>query len=207
MRFTAGDVRAAIATPQALVERLAARSASPEATPRSAQRLWIEACLRSYFRSRRSPDVLISEYRRRTFGKGRTAAQRTQIANGEEMLQTFLTWEESEPEPHVAMHPRTDRVVLGHTLSMPHDLVYELGDGYLLREVWTDGFVRSDRDRKLLAAASLAHADAVFGLGRIQVVEAWQLRSEIKMAWPRRQLEQSFSVLRQRLDEIERQLK
>ena len=101
MRFTAGDLRGAIANPEPTIHRLRSMRASGvnENTPHSPQRSWIEASLRRYYAARRNPDALIGDYRRRTGGKGTYAARRSKIANGEAMLQAFLTLEEPQPNP------------------------------------------------------------------------------------------------------------
>ena len=92
------------------------------------------------------------------------------------MLRAFLGMDEPEPTPRIAMYPRSDQLVVGHTISMGHDLIYERPDGYLIREVWTDGVVREARQRQLMRAASLLHADQVFGAGRVVALETWHLR-------------------------------
>lgn len=178
MRFTIGDVRGAVVDRNALISRLRAtrQATSPASTPRSPQRQWIEASLRRYYAANRNPDALIADYRARTAGKGTSPSKRAEIANGEGMLNAFLTIEEPEPAPRIAMLARSDQLVAGHIVAMGHDLVYELPDGYLIREVWTDGVIRRPNDRLLVLAASLLHAEQVLGEGRVRRAEAWQLR-------------------------------
>lgn len=92
------------------------------------------------------------------------------------MLRYFLGLEEPEPTPRIAMHPRSDHLVLGHVVSMGHDLIYERPDGYLVREIWSDGVVRQSRQLHLMRVASLLHAEQVFGEGRVRELDTWHLR-------------------------------
>ncbi len=207
MRFTAGDLRGSIAAPESTVARLRASltGGAPENVPRSPQRQWIEASLRRYYLSQRNPDVLIGDYHARTAGKGTSASKRTEIANGEAMLQEFLTLEEPEPTPRIAMHRRSDQRVAGHVVSMGHDLVYERPDGYLVREVWTDGVVRRPEDRQLLAAATLLHAEQLLGERRVPLLEIWQLRLGVSEQVSVQQARRLAPALRRLLDRIERE--
>lgn len=209
MRFTAGDLRGAIADPNATIRRLRQASSAIEPTPntpRSAQRAWIEASLRRYYNRGRVPDVLIGDYQARTAGKGSSRGKATEIANGEAMLLRFLALDEPEQSPRVAMHPRSDQSVLGHVVSMSHDLVYERVDGYLLREIWTDGVVKGTEHRRLMQALSLLHAEEVFGHGRVRVIEVWHLRLEISETLTRSEALALQPTLRTLLNYVARQV-
>lgn len=205
MRFTAGDLRGSIADPTPTIRRLRdalSPSGTPADTPRSPQRQWIEASLRRYYRRGRNPDILIGDYQARTAGKGSNRGKATEIANGETMLLALLALDEPQPAPRVAMQPRTNQPVVGHTLSMGHDLVYERPDGYLVREIWTDGVVRRPEHRRLMQAASLLHADELFGRGRVQGLEVWHLRFGLAETMTRREAYELAPTLRAVLDDI-----
>lgn len=207
MRYTAGDVRGVIAKPELTIARLrSAYRSGPESTPHSPQRAWIEASLRRYYAAQRSPDALIGDYQRRTASKGTSASKRSEIRNGEAMLQAFLTLEEPEPTPRIAMHPRSDQLVVGHLISMGHDLIYEQPDGYMIREVWTDGVVREPGERQLLRATSLLHAEQVFGEGRVVFLEAWQLRLGLIDRIDRAEAVSTAPALKRLLDEVARRV-
>jgi hypothetical protein len=205
VRFTAGDLRGSIADPIPTIRRLreALRPGSaPTDTPRSPQRQWIEASLRRYYRASRNPDILIGDYQARTDGKGSSRGKATEIANGEGMLLSFLALDEPEPTPRIAMQTRTNQPVVGHTISMGHDLVYERPDGYLVREIWTDGVVRRLDHRRLMQAASLLHADQLLGRGRVQELEVWHLRFGFVEAMRREEAYELAPSLRAVLDNI-----
>jgi hypothetical protein len=205
MRFTAGDVRGSIADPIPTIRRLREAIHSrgaPADTPRSPQRQWIEASLRRYYRRGRNPDVLIGDYQARTAGKGSSRGKATEIAHGEGMLLSFLALDEPEPAPRVAMQARTNQPVVGHTLSMGHDLIYERPDGYLVREIWTDGVVRRTEHRRLMQAASLLHADELLGRGRVQGIEVWHLRLGLVETMTREEAYELAPSLRAVLDDI-----
>lgn len=205
MRFTAGDVRGIIANRELTVARLrSAYRSGPESGPHSPQRAWMEASLRRYYAGLRNPDTLIGDYQKRTASKGTSVSKRSEIRNGEAMLRAFLALDEPEPTPRIAMHPRSDQVVLGHVISMGHDLVYEQPNGYLIREVWTDGVVRDSAERSLLRAASLLHAEKVFGDGRVAALETWQLRLGLTDRTDRNDALRLAPVLKTLLDDVAR---
>lgn len=208
MRFTVGDLRGSIADPGSTIARLRSSLAAAKSdnTPRSPQRSWIEASLRRYYISNRNPDILIGDYQTRTAGKGASLAKRSEIANGESLLHAFLTKEEAQPNPRLAMQPRVNQLVAGHILSMGHDLIYERPDGYLVREIWTDGIVRRPTDRRLMAAACLLHAEQVFGIGRVKLLEGWQLRMGIDELITRAEAKALEPALKAALDAVARAL-
>jgi len=200
MRFTTGAVRALVADQRGYVTARLAPQLSDADRRFSPQRVWMRAAMRAYFESGRDPATLLRDFATRV-GPRPLSRYRAGIASsGAQMLDLLLSWDAFEPSPRVAFHAATDREVGRHVLSMQHDLIYEVPNGYLVREVWTDGTISPSHPRmRVMAAAALLHAEAEY-------LDVWHLRGQVKLTWSPPELETSRAELVALLDDVARQL-
>lgn len=130
----------------------------PEDTPRSPQRLWIEASLRRYFDGGRDPNRLLADYLDRTARAKRRETAASEIANGRRMLERFAELDRSQPDPTRVLLKPISVPVCGHGVTMGIDVAYQTLEGWVLRQVLTDDEIRRTEHVRLYAAATALHS-------------------------------------------------
>lgn len=202
---SARQVRTGIRSSSALLRelRLQAIAPIPPDTPRSPQRPGLEASLRRYFDSGRDAAVLLADFQKRTQGWKRRDAAASEIANALRMLERFAVLDRRWPNPTRVLMKPVKADVLGHVLSMGADLLYELPEGWMVRQILTDLEIRRTEHMRMTGAASAIHFEGrVYG-GPVSRVEICHLRFDDRVVgWPRSLLERTSATLATRLDEI-----
>ena len=188
MRYTTGKLRAAIADPDAFVRSL--RFPSDQPNFGNPQRQWLEASLRVYLASGRNRRTLYQSFDARIRGGKQTPRRLSLAAGARRLLEQFDDWDGGQPDPADWFPPAPDIDWRGHILSIRRDLIYLTARGYMVRQLWTDSQLRSNDERaRLMAAAVLTFSDLDLGPGRVEAIEAWQLRVGAQYRWTRAELE------------------
>lgn len=181
MVFRGSQLRVILRDPARYVD--AAQRPAVEQTGGSPQRPMLEACLRSYYRAGRLGDVAFEDLARRV---ARSTSEQREV-NGSavrSMLVRFLAWESREPDPEVYFPAPSTAVVGAHSITLSPSLTYALGNGYLIRHVWTEGDFSLRRPyTRLAAAAYLAHAEATLGVNSVRQLEFWHVRKGEVAGW------------------------
>lgn len=111
----------------------------------------------------------------------------------------------SSPERFVGR--ATTATVLGHELTLAHDLVYRTPEGSLaLRQLLTDDTHGRSEYRRYHAAACFAHFRALNPFERMERVDVWHLRFRSRLSWPASQLLRQLPEVERRLREVELRL-
>jgi hypothetical protein len=205
MDLTARQLRTGIRSPAALGRqlRLERLVPIPVDTPRSPQRLWIEASLRRYFDGGRDPDRLLADYSDRTARSKRRDTAASEIANGRRMLERFVELDRSQPDPTRVLLKPIRAPVCGHWVTMGVDVAYQTLEGWVLRQLLTDDEIRRTEHVRWYAAATALHFEGHPDGGDVARVEVWMLRLERGVVgWPGSLLGRLTSSLATRMDEI-----
>lgn len=120
------------------------------------------------------------------------------------LLRRFVEWDQVHIDTPIDYFPPTRDVAWkSHVLAIRRDLTYLTPTGYKLRQIITDTEMRLDRpESELFAAAMLACSDADLGVGRVEQIEAWQLRYEQRQAWGHGELLLRLPDLEAILDDV-----
>jgi hypothetical protein len=186
MRLTRSQLQVGIQSPAALARDMLARDLARQADAeirRNPQRQWIEGSVRTYVRTGRQPDRLLRDYDDRTARAQTRDRNASAIANGRRMLERFAQWDAGQPSPIRCLEPAVAAGLLGHQLTLTHDLVHATDDGLVIRQLVTEDGMRRLEHRRIFAVATLLHARAA-GLGDVVRIEVWHLRLIGPVGWP-----------------------
>ena len=207
MDLSARQLRTGLRSPTGLARQMRLARATPidPDTPRSAQRLWMNASIRRYEDQGRVVEVLLNDYDRRTSCAKRRDTAASEIANGRIMLARFASLDLGEPAPSRIQMKPVAVDALGIRISMGVDLAYQTPDGWVVRHLLTDSEITRLGHLRLYATAAALHFEGRPDGGRVVRVELWLLRYQDRVVgWPRSLPEASIPSLAARLDEIAR---
>ncbi len=123
------------------------------------------------------------------------------------MLQTFFRLDDREGMPEDFFPNQRPGKVGQHTLRLGPSLRYRLGDGYLIRHLWSEQDFSLIRPyTAIVAAGYFAHAEAVLGVGCVRQVDFWHLRSGKVKGWQAKSLLLYMPTVHSLLDNVADQL-
>lgn len=200
MQFTAAELRHLTRNPKAYVAVHRRQVEGQDGG--NPQRPLFEAALRRYFRAHRSHSAA------RTHLEARVAASESDqrhanAASVGAMLDRFFELEAGGSEPEEYFPAARPGKVGNHILRLSPSLRYRLGDGYLVRHVWTEQDFSLRRPYTgLVAAAYCAHSEAIIGVGCIRQLDFWHVRTGKVAGWQARSLQLLVPSMEALLDAV-----
>lgn len=200
MEIRGSQLRALLRDSTRYVE--AAQKPAVEQTGGSPQRPMLEACLRSYYRAGRLGSVAFEDLARRV-SRSTSERREANAATVRSMLIRFLAWDSHEADPEDYFPTPRTASIGAHSVALAPSLTYRLGNGYLVRHVWTESDFSLRRPyTRLTAAAYLAHADVIHGAGTVRQLEFWHVRKGEVTGWQARELRRHVPSLISVLDAV-----
>jgi hypothetical protein len=200
MLFSGAQFRALLRNP----DRYVAMARKPPVPQEggSPQRPLLEAGLKAYFKSGRAPTVALEDLERRV-AKSSSESREANAGAVRRMLRRFLALDASEGTPAGFFPGRSVAPIGKHLVGLSPSLWYRLGDGYLVRQLWTESDFSLARPYTRLAAAGyLVHSEALLGAGCVHQVEFWHLRSGSVAGWQASDLRRLIPSLIAVLDSV-----
>jgi hypothetical protein len=166
----------------------------------------LDACLRRYFREGKSAEAAFTHLSRQMRNSTSTMRGANEAAV-RSMLITFVAWDRPEGDP-VEFFPHPQMSMIGsHRVSLSPALRYPLGQGYLIRHIWTQSDFSLKRPyTRLVAAGYMAHVEARLGQRAVRQVEFWHLRTRQTAAWRADDLRGALPELIGVLDRVAQQI-
>ena len=204
MRLTTSALRNLLTDPAGFVA--AARTAIA-ASPSygNPQRKWMEAAIREYYRLGKDVATLWATFDQKVQQRPMTPRRESNAAGAVRLLDQFIAWDAADPDmPADTFPPIRDVSIGGHLIAVRRDLIYVDGNGYRVRQLWSDHRLRPEHPAAIqMAAAVLLSVDADLGDGSTTEVDVWGLRHRAQRSWTRGQLAAELASLRSRLDAVE----
>jgi hypothetical protein len=207
MRFTTSALRSLLTNQAAFVA--SARTATAATTQYgNPQRKWLEAAIREYYRRSKDVNALWKTFDGKVQQRPSTPSRQANAAGAVRLLERFLEWDAADPEmPADAFPPIRDVAIGGHVIAIRRDLIYIDGNGYRVRQLWTDHQLHPQNPAAVqMAAAVMLSVDADLGVDSTTGVEIWGLRHGAQQSWTRQQLRREIMNLTSRLDIVEQQI-